>query len=224
MSVTQEDAARMRALAAQLGHPQGEDGLCVGETMHESNIGMTRACLAALALQANDVLLEVGHGNGAHVADCLAAAPGLRYQGLELSALMHEDAARRNAALGEAAGFAHYDGQAFPFPDACFTHAMSVNTLYFLSDLSAFLAELRRVLRSGGTLGLAFADADFMRALPFTAHGFRLYAMEAVRDALGAVGFLPGDARRIEERVPSKARPGTTQLRPSWVLTARAPA
>lgn len=44
------------------------------------------------------------------------------------------------------------DGQSLPFPDRTFDSALSTFTMCTIPDLPAALAELRRVLRPGGTL------------------------------------------------------------------------
>ena len=65
------------------------------------------------------------------------------------------------------------DAEALPFADESFDHAVSSLTIQWLSDLDVFAAELKRVLKSGGSfslstfgngtldeLGKAFAELD----------------------------------------------------------------
>ncbi|MDO4232103.1 MAG: class I SAM-dependent methyltransferase [Lautropia sp.] len=79
------------------------------------------------------------------------------------------------------------DDAGLPFGDAVFDRIFSVNTVYFQASLSAWLAELCRVLKPSGRLCLTFAERDFMQKLPFAAHGFRLFdadEIEAMASAL----------------------------------------
>ncbi len=48
----------------------------------------------------------------------------------------------------------YYDGTRFPFPDACFDNVLCNQVLEHVFDPSAFLLEIRRVLRPGGQLVL----------------------------------------------------------------------
>ncbi|WP_073108245.1 class I SAM-dependent methyltransferase [Pollutimonas bauzanensis] len=213
---------QMRNLAAQLREPQGADGVEVAATMHQSNIGMTRACFASLAVTSGETLLEIGHGSGAHVPEFFEGRPGLLYQGLELSALMQQEAARLNRDLvsNGKARFAAYEGAAFPFEDESFDKAMTVNTLYFLPDPLGFLSQVHRTLKPGGRFSMAFAAREFMQALSFTSYGFRLYDAEEVRQLVSDSGLALRGTDVHEETVMSKERPGTTVRREFIVIRA----
>lgn len=96
---------------------------------------------------------------------------------------MHEQAQAFNApfiAAGQA-DYRLYDGGALPFADAAFHKAVSVNTVYFWDNAPFMLAELCRILKSGGRLCLNFCEKDFMAKLPFAAHGFTLYDAADIR-------------------------------------------
>ena len=110
-----EDEAR--ALAAQLGHPKGEDGIEVGQRMHSTNINMIRKSAAALELRPGESLIEIGHGSGAHVPELLQKYKTLSYSGLEISSTMHEQAKDGNRGFSSQAKFKLYDGQSLPMDD-----------------------------------------------------------------------------------------------------------
>lgn len=55
------------------------------------------------------------------------------------------------------------DGLKLPFPDKCFDVVTSFETLEHLHRRSEFLAELRRVLRSGGKLVLSTPNANYTK-------------------------------------------------------------
>jgi SAM-dependent methyltransferase len=61
-------------------------------------------------------------------------------------------ARRRVAATPVPVQRAGLDGHTLPFPDASFDNALSTWTMCTIPDLEAALAELRRVLKPGGTL------------------------------------------------------------------------
>ncbi|RYE12734.1 MAG: 16S rRNA (cytosine(1402)-N(4))-methyltransferase, partial [Sphingobacteriales bacterium] len=75
---------------------EGEYGIKTGETMNASNIGMTNAAIEALNLHDGDNILEIGHGNGGHIADLLSKAENLKYFGADISETIIAEAKRLN--------------------------------------------------------------------------------------------------------------------------------
>ena len=96
--------------------------------------------------------LDLGCGNGwaTRVLRAGLGASGSAV-GLDASTVMVE----RAAALSEnipGLRFVHGAFEALPFPEDAFDHVFSFEALYYSSDLDRSLAEIRRVLRSDGTL------------------------------------------------------------------------
>jgi ubiquinone/menaquinone biosynthesis C-methylase UbiE len=159
--------------------------------MNRVNRGMHAAVADALAPAAGDRLLEVGFGGGTLLEMLLRRVPRGRVTGLELSDTMVRRARRRLRGPVEAGRLALHEGTVdrLPFPDGAFDGAVSVNTIYFWPDAGRGLRELRRVLAPRGRLVLGYGTAEAMAAMPFTAHGFRLYAPDEVERLLGDAGF-----------------------------------
>lgn len=84
-----------------------------------------------------------------------------------------------------------------PLPTGSLDGAMTINTIYFLSDLVAALTECARVLAPGGRLVVGLGDPEAMARLPFTAHGFRIRPLAEVTAALAAAGLALVDHRRV---------------------------
>lgn len=190
-----------KQLAAQLAHPEGEDGIRTGREMHISNGEMTRRVIDLLQCLDEEHILEIGQGSGAHVPYLLAKGTGLFYQGIDISETMTELAAGLNAAEVQAGRvrFVQGKGLALPWPDGTFDKIFTVNTLYFWTDPQAQLAEIRRVLKPGGRFLLAFRSRSFMEKLPFTGFGeFRLYHIEDGIELLENNGF------HIQDRIYEK--------------------
>jgi ubiquinone/menaquinone biosynthesis C-methylase UbiE len=88
---------------------------------------------------------------------------------------------------------------ALPLEDKSLDAAITVNTVYFVSDLDAVCTELARVLRPGARAVLGLGDPEAMARLPFTAYGFKLRPIDQVITALGAAGFVDVENRRLAE-------------------------
>jgi ubiquinone/menaquinone biosynthesis C-methylase UbiE len=104
-----------------------------------------RAC-AGLA---GDVV-EIGFGSGLNAP--MYPRTVVRLAAVEPSDLGWKLAADRVRAAEVPIERAGLDGQSLPFPDDTFDAALSTYTMCTISDLDAALAELRRVLKPGGSL------------------------------------------------------------------------
>ena len=108
------------------------------------------AILEGLALQKDDVLLEVGCGGGSLLKRALAT--GCRAAAVDHSADMLKLASRQNA-RALAAGhlqLRYGDAAALPFPDERFTCAAMSGVLPWLPDPVSAFREVFRTLRPGG--------------------------------------------------------------------------
>ncbi|WP_369830570.1 class I SAM-dependent methyltransferase [Mycobacterium sp. 1245111.1] len=86
-----------------------------------------------------------------------------------------------------------------PLDEKSLDAAISVNTVYFVSDLDAACAELARVLRPGGRAVVGVGDPDAMARLPFTAYGFTLRPIAEIVAALKNAGFTGIEDRRLDD-------------------------
>jgi SAM-dependent methyltransferase len=139
-----------------------------------------------LALTAGSRVLDDGAGVGGP-AGWLAAERGVRAVCAEP---MHAAAraARRLFHLPSVAAVA----QGLPFADAAFDAAWCLGVLCTTSDKAGALAELRRVLRDGGRLGLLVFVADRPLPPPLP-EGNDFPTEEEVRALLDAAGFRLGE-------------------------------
>jgi SAM-dependent methyltransferase len=88
-------------------------------------------------------VLDAGCGPGAYVADTLTRATDVVAVDIAHGRLMLVDS-RAHRVCG--------DVQTLPFADAAFDAAMAMHMLYHVPDIALGVAELRRVVRPGGTL------------------------------------------------------------------------
>lgn len=212
----------LKNIAKQLGCPEGEHGIKTGEMMHANNIGMTTAAIDSLGLQNNETVLEIGHGNGGHIAQLLSKAENLNYFGADISATIIAEAEKINQDF-ITKGKVHFqltDGITLPFDDGLFDKIFTVNTIYFWTNPSKYLNEIKRTLKPKGTLIICFADKTFMQNLPFTPYGFILYNVETVKELLEKAGFAIKNKLKKIEHIQSKT--GEQVERAYYVLVASA--
>ncbi|MCW9708519.1 class I SAM-dependent methyltransferase [Fodinibius salsisoli] len=198
--------SEIKQLASQLRTPEGSAGIDVGHKMHETNINMTMTAVKALNLSDGDAILEIGHGNAAHLTRILNQAKNIHYAGLDISQTMQEEAQRINADLvGDGkASFHLYDGQQMPFEDNQFDKIMTTNTIYFWDRPVGLLNEAHRVIKPNGLFSICFAEKSFMKELPFAQYNFQLYSTEDVHDIVKQTSFEAVDTDTEVEQVKSK--------------------
>jgi ubiquinone/menaquinone biosynthesis C-methylase UbiE len=119
-----------------------------------------RRLLEALDPRPGQVALDVGCGPGTDLAALAdAVGDGGRVIGVDNDPVMVERASERTQAypwIETRLGDAH----ALPVPDGCVDRARADRVLQHLEDPVQTLAEMRRVLRAGGIVGLAEPDWD----------------------------------------------------------------
>ena len=99
-----------------------------------------------------DRVLEIGFGSGLNLAGLPAEVASV--DAVEPSDVGWELSAERRAASPVPVARVGLDGQRLEAPDASYDAVLSTFTLCTIPDVEAALAEVRRVLRPGGTLHL----------------------------------------------------------------------
>ncbi|HUA19057.1 MAG TPA: class I SAM-dependent methyltransferase [Bryobacteraceae bacterium] len=140
-----------------------------------------RRVLEALRLQPGERVLDIGSGPGL-LAQAMAegVGPEGRLCGIDRSEAMLAMARRR--CVGQPwAEFEKADATRLPYPDASFDAAVSTQVYEYVRDIPAALAELRRVLRSGGRA--VILDTDYGSLVIHTEDEARMARVLAAWDA-----------------------------------------
>ena len=191
-------------IAGQLRSPSGAFGRYVmPRFFNRSSAAINQTTLAALALEPEDRVLEVGFGGGDLIAHIEPFVPRGSVAGVDFSPDMVAACEKRFAPLVQSGRveLRCAPAEQLPYPDGRFTKACAVNTVYFWPDPAVPLGELSRVLSAGGRLVVSFSIPAAIGGLPFTKHGFTLYEPDQIRGLLEDAGFgdirmVPGSGRR----------------------------
>ena len=100
-------------------------------------------------------ILDVGCGTGAAMIDMQKLfGPQVEIVGIDVVQLQIDLAKEKLARYHVSAKVAWYDGVHIPFPDAYFDAIYSSDVLGHVSEVSAWLAEVSRVVKPGGVLAM----------------------------------------------------------------------
>jgi 2-polyprenyl-3-methyl-5-hydroxy-6-metoxy-1,4-benzoquinol methylase len=97
-------------------------------------------------------VLEVGCGSGVHTR--LLAAAGANVSAVDLTPTAVELTTKRLALEGLLADVREADAESLPFPTASFDFVWSWGVIHHSADTQRVIAEIARVLRPGGRLGI----------------------------------------------------------------------
>ncbi|MDH3755564.1 MAG: methyltransferase domain-containing protein [Acidimicrobiia bacterium] len=144
----------------QFREPRGPLGRLAGWTMahKRANNARGRWTVDLLELAPTDRVLELGYGPGVVAGWLGQAVPDGLVVGIDHSAAMQAQAARRNAAAVTAGGLELRVGDAEALPDdlGSFDAACAINVWQFWQDPVATLESVRRHLHPGGRLAVTY--------------------------------------------------------------------
>lgn len=121
------------------------------EGMEESHTPFVRPVFERLPLPPDGSYLDIGCGNGYTVRWAAAAAPDGSAVGIDVSSRMIALARELSADYPNAAFHVATFPDDHPLEPGSFEVVYSMEVFYYLPDLGAALAEVRRLLRPGGT-------------------------------------------------------------------------
>jgi ubiquinone/menaquinone biosynthesis C-methylase UbiE len=192
--------AVMAGIAKQLGHPSGWRGRFVGMLLNRGNRAFVSAAVQALQPQPSAEVADIGFGGGVGLRFLLDSVgkAGLVH-GVEISETMLVGARHRYRREIAAGRLTLRQGSLaeLPFDDGQLSGLITVNTIYFVTELDRVFAELVRVVNRSGRIVIGLADPDAMAKMPTSRHGFHLRPVPEVVEALRRAG-LSVEHRRID--------------------------
>ena len=192
-------------LVRQCRKPTWLPGRLIAMQMNVSHRRLTDWALSHVTIEEHFSILDVGCGGGKTIQRLAEQAVDGKVCGVDYSPASVATARRTNAA-GIASGrvdIRHASVSALPFDGDSFDLATAVETHYYWPNLVSDLAEVRRVLRVGGTLivvaevyrghGVDWLYSPVMRLL-----GAKYLTADEHRDAFTKAGYA--DVQVFEER------------------------
>jgi arsenite methyltransferase len=189
----------LSTVAGQLGRPHGILSPFVAQALNRGNEKAIVAAVDAAQVPRGGVAADIGFGGGVGLQLLL---DGIGDDGVVHGIEIADDMLRRaRSKFGsdDRLRLARGSLTALPLDDGSVDALITVNTVYFISELDAGGREFARVLRPGGRAVVGIGDPDVMARLPFTKHGFTIRPVGEIAAALQNSG-LQVEQRRIEDK------------------------
>jgi ubiquinone/menaquinone biosynthesis C-methylase UbiE len=149
-------ACNSSGIFQQFGKPTGWIGWWIGQLMAVKNRRRSEWAIKLLEIQPSDRILEVGFGSGADIRRVSKLATYGFVAGIDRSEIMVKQAKKRNAAAIRAkrVELQYASASSIPYKDETFDKIFAINVTQFWTEPLEVLAELRRVLKPGGSIAL----------------------------------------------------------------------
>jgi ubiquinone/menaquinone biosynthesis C-methylase UbiE len=181
-----------RFIANQFRRPSGLLGRLIGNGMARGNEAEAGWTIDLLKLQPDTRVLEIGFGPGVAIEYAAKRAPQGHVSGIDYSKTMVQAARKRNASTirNGLVDLRHGDVRSLPYGDEEFDRAFAIHCIYFWTEPTACLREIRRVLRTNGVLAITILPKDKWppRRTPPT-DVFKLYSASEVAHLVSEAGF-----------------------------------
>ena len=169
--------------------------LLLGDTLHPGGLALTHRLGKLVDIKRDELVLDVACGRGAS-ALAVARSFHCRVVGVDLGweGLMEATRAAAEDRMGGQASFLLGDGEGLPFGPGSFDAAMCECSMSLFPDKALGVAEIARLLRPGGRLGLSDVEVE-PACLPDELKG-TLGQMLCIADAPSVEGYrllLDGD-------------------------------
>ena len=120
-----------------------------GTSMEKGHRPVGEQAIELMGIPKDAAVLDIGCGNGWATRLIAALAPQGRVVGIDISDEMIE-VAREASTTFHDIEFREASAEKLPFAENEFTHAFSMESLYYYGDMLRALQEIRRVLKPGG--------------------------------------------------------------------------
>ena len=194
-----------------------------GEGMEKGHRPVGEQAIARMQLPKDARVLDVGCGSGWATRLMAQSAISGKVVGIDIADEMLQLAADSSTAFSNVA-FKVATAEALPFNDSEFTHAFSMESLYYYSNMISALREIHRVLINGGVfvivIDLYLENAPSHQWIPTLKVPVHLLGIPEYRTMFEEVGFVNVvDERLYDPRpVPEDYSSGSFKSRDDYLL------
>ena len=197
----------MDKVVKQARMPTGISGKFCARLMNIGHSNVTRWGLSHISINKNGTILDIGCGGGKTVNTLAKMATEGKVYGIDYSQVSVAASTSKNKRLIEKGQvkILHASVDSMPFSDDMFDLVTAVESCYFWPDLVNNLREIRRVLKTGGSVILVnamYRDERFEKRNSHLARvgDFAYYSPDEFRGFLTDAGYSPVRIELLENK------------------------
>jgi len=167
----------IKYVGGNFGNPNGIAGKISTKLMNIMNQRQYKAILDNINLEHNDILLDIGFGNGYLINKLFKKNIPIKIYGIEISNDMINNVSKKYKKVIENGYLKLYSENIVntSFENEQFNKLYTVNTIYFWNDLEKCFSEIKRILKPNGIFLNAIYTKEYLDKIIYTKYGFNKY-------------------------------------------------
>ncbi|MCR5172606.1 MAG: class I SAM-dependent methyltransferase [Treponema sp.] len=178
------------AFTDNFGNPRGFLGRLMLVAMEKEHLPMAKWAFPQLEIPQSGKICDIGCGGGYNVRRLLENSEGAKVYGIDISEESVKKAKKINRAeIGKRCEILQGSAEKLPFSDGELDMATAFETVFFWKNIEKCFAEVRRVLKSGGTFAIInnYGDPkiDWEKKVPC----MKRYTASHIKEMMETAGF-----------------------------------
>jgi len=172
----------IKFVGTKCGNPQGIAGRLLTRFMNILNQKQYRAVLDNINLEPDDVVLDIGFGNGYLINKLLKKDIQIKICGIDISNDMVNNVSKKyKRFIDDGYLNLHLENIAkTSFENETYNKIYTVNTMYFWNELEKCFSEIKRILKPDGIFLNAVYTREFLDKIVYTKYGYNKYSIDDV--------------------------------------------
>ncbi len=172
----------IKFVGGNFGNPNGFAGKISTKIMNIINKRQYKAILDNINLEQNDILLDIGFGNGYFINKLFKKNIPINIYGIEISNDMIKNVSKKYNKYIEN-GLLKLSLEnivSTSFENATFNKIYTINTIYFWNELEKCFSEIKRILKPKGIFLNAIYTKEYLDNIIYTKYGFNKYSIKDI--------------------------------------------
>jgi ubiquinone/menaquinone biosynthesis C-methylase UbiE len=191
----------IKYVGENFGNPNGIGGKISTKIMNIINQKQYNAVLENLNLVSNDIILDIGFGNGYLIKKLFKGNSSIKICGIEISKDMLYKVStqnRQNIKNGALQLFLSNINKT-PFENNFFDKIYTVNTIYFWNELDKSFSEIKRIIKQNGIFINVIYTKKYLDKIIYTKYGFNKYTVGEIKDITECNGMKIIEIKEIQK-------------------------
>jgi ubiquinone/menaquinone biosynthesis C-methylase UbiE len=174
----------IKYVGKNFGNPDGIGGKISTKVMNIINQKQYNAILENINLRPNDIILDIGFGNGYLIKKLFKKNIPIKIYGIEISKDMLNKVTTQNKQniKKEKLKLFLENIRTTSFEDNLFDKIYTVNTIYFWNEFDKSFSEIKRILKPNGIFINVIYTKEYLNKIIYTKYGFNKYTIEEIKN------------------------------------------